>query len=204
VLASPFSTLFIQMALLTRAVTFFLGQKHSNSFSQHLVEGRNRVVITQVDDCQVENNIVATVAVNGKTLSIPTCTRCLDGYNMLNAICVQIPPPIFVPPPPQTSVPPPPKAVPPPPKVGYQTGSYYPYNAATESSGIAEQGGKAQAPTQTATGTQPSTTVLTTTSSGSSTNTLLGVMIGLVAAALVVLVLLVVVLLRRGVKEETV
>jgi hypothetical protein len=66
----------------------YLGQKKTNSFSQYLVDGRNRLVVTQVDDCQVENNIVATVSLNGNTLDVPTCTRCNIGYNLNNGVCV--------------------------------------------------------------------------------------------------------------------
>jgi len=44
----------------------YLGQQVSDDFSQYLVVGSNRVVITQVDDCPVGNNIIAVVTLNNQ------------------------------------------------------------------------------------------------------------------------------------------
>jgi len=73
----------------------FLGQQHSSNFSQYLIEGSNRLIITQVDDCQYSNNINAAVSLNG--VEVPVCTLVGDACNtvIVNGCgqCVLVPKP---------------------------------------------------------------------------------------------------------------
>jgi len=57
----------------------YLGQQHSSNFSQYLIEGLNRVLITQVDDCQYSNDITAVLSLNG--VDVPVCTLVEDDCN---------------------------------------------------------------------------------------------------------------------------
>jgi len=50
------------------------------SGADYVQNGINYIIIVQVDDCAVENNIIATVELNGETIVVNTCSDpCDDG-----------------------------------------------------------------------------------------------------------------------------